>query len=84
MIVRLTYDDGKTEDIPLKDGLQFADYIGQFDVPESKLAFQLRGQQIRYFSVKPARTNLIQTIELVKGPDHTSPVVMAITVENAE
>ena len=84
MIVRLDYDDGKTEDIPLKNGVQFADYIGHFDVPESKQAFKLRGQQIRYFSVKPSRPNLIKQIELVKGPDRSAPVVMAVTVEPTE
>ncbi|MEI6235230.1 MAG: PVC-type heme-binding CxxCH protein [Planctomycetota bacterium] len=85
MIVRLDYDDGKTEDIPLKDGVHFADYIGHFDVPESKQAFKLRGQQIRYFSVKPQRPDAkIKQIQLVKGPDHTAPVVMAVTVEPGE
>ena len=42
MIVRLTYDDGKTEDHELRNGVHFADYIGRFDVPESKFAFALR------------------------------------------
>ncbi len=82
MIVHLVYEDGKTEDIPLKDGNQFADYIGNFDVPGSKLAFKLRGQQIRYFSVTPQRTDaVIKQLDLVKGPDSTAPVVMAVTVE---
>jgi len=82
MIVRLKYEDGKTEDIPLKDGRYFADYIGHFDVPESQQAFKLRGQQIRYFALKPQRPEaVIKEIELLKGPDATAPVVMAITVE---
>jgi putative membrane-bound dehydrogenase-like protein len=82
MIVRLTYDDAKVEDIPLMDGVHFADYIAIHDVPESKLAFRLRSQQIRYFSVAPKRTDaVIKQIELIKGPDNSSPVVMAITVE---
>ena len=85
MIVRLDYEDGQTEDIALRDGVQFADYIGHFEVPDSKQAFKLRGQQIRYFSVIPKRTDAkIKQIELVKGPDQTAPVVMAITVEPAE
>ncbi len=42
MIVRLTYDDGKTEDHELKNGVHFADYIRRVDVPESKFAFALR------------------------------------------
>ncbi len=81
MIVRLHYADGKTEDHPLKNGEEFADYIRRVDVPGSKFAFALRGQQIRLLSVIPQRPDAIQSIELVKGPDVTAPVVMAVTVE---
>ena len=41
MIVRLHYADGKTEDHPLRNGVEFADYIRTVDVPGSKLAFTL-------------------------------------------
>lgn len=81
MIVRLKYDDGKTEDHELKNGEHFADYIRRVDVPESKFAYQLRGQQIRYLAVHPQRKEPIKEIELVKGPDDSAPVVMAVTVE---
>ncbi len=83
MIVRLTYDDGKTEEHELKNGVHFADYSRRVDVPESKFAFALRSQQIRYLAVTPKRPDaVIKTIELVKGPDKTAPIVMAITVES--
>jgi hypothetical protein len=81
LIVRLHYADGKTEDHPLKNGEHFADYIRRVDVPESKFAFALRGQQVRYLAIQPKRAEVIKQIELVKGPDATAPVVMAITVE---
>jgi hypothetical protein len=81
MIVRFTYEDGKTEDHELKNGVHFADYIRRVDVPESQFAFALRGQQIRYFAVNPKRDSVIKTIELVKGPDRTAPIVMAVTIE---
>lgn len=81
MIVRLHYADGQSEDHALKNGEEFADYIRRVDVPKSKLAFMLRGQQIRFLSVFPKRPDLIKEIELVKGPDQTAPVVMAITIE---
>jgi hypothetical protein len=81
MIVRLHYADGSVEDHPLENGVEFADYIRVVDVPGSKLAFRLRGQQIRYFAVQPKRKDSIDRIELVKGPDETAPVVMAVTVE---
>jgi uncharacterized protein len=81
MIVRLNYEGGKSEDIPLKNGEHFADYIRRIDVPGSKFAFQLRGQQLRYLSVEPSRPDIIESIELVKGNDATAPIVMAVTVE---
>jgi hypothetical protein len=85
MIVRLHYTDGKSEDHPLRDGIEFADYIRPIEVPGSKLAFNLRGRQVRYFSINPKRTNQsIESVELIKGQDATVPIVMAITVEAPE
>ena len=83
LIVRLKYEDGQTEDHSLKNGEHFADYIRRVDVPQSKFAFALRGQQARYFAIHPQRSDKIATIELVKGSarDVTSPVIMAVTVE---
>lgn len=79
--VRLTYADGQTEDHALKNGQHFADYIRRVDVEGSKFAYPVRGQQVRYFSITPARAEKIATIDLIKGNDITSPVFMAITVE---
>ncbi len=84
MIVRLHYTGGSTEDHPLRNGVEFADYIRRVDVPGSKFAFALRNQQVRYLSIRPDRTDPIESIELVKGPDNTAPVVMAVTVELPE
>ena len=84
MIVRLHYADGTTEDHPLRDGVHFADYIRPIDVPGSKLAFRLRGQQLRYLSVAPKRPDPIASVEFVKGRDATAPIVMAVTVEARE
>ena len=81
LIVRLHYVDGKTEDHALKNGEHFADYIRRVDVPQSRFAFDLRGRQIRYLAVTPERGETIKEIELVKGPDQTAPVIVAVTVE---
>ena len=81
MTVRLHYADGKTEDHDLKNGEHFADYIRRIDVPGSKFAFALRGQQLRYLAIFPQRAEAIDRIELRKGPDPSAPVVMAVTVE---
>ena len=81
MIVRLHYQGGATEDHPLENGEHFADYFLRVDVPGSKFAFRLRNQQLRYLAVFPRRSDEIEEIELIKGPDNTAPIVMAITVE---
>ena len=85
MIVRLHYAGGKTEDHELKNGEHFADYIRRVDVPGSKFAFAAQGrQQVRYLKVEPKAKDKIEQIELVKGPDSTAPVVMAVTLEMHE
>ena len=73
MIVRIHYADGSTEDHPLQNAVHFADYNRLVDVPESKLAFKLRGQQIRYLAVRPKRNDSIRDIELVKAPTRRRP-----------
>ena len=82
LIVRLKYVDGKVEEHVLTNGEHFADYIRRVDVPQSRFAYSLRGQQIRFFSIIPKRVEPIETIELVTGTDvESSPIVMAVTVE---
>jgi putative membrane-bound dehydrogenase-like protein len=81
MIVRLHYADGSTEDHDLKNGEHIADYIRRVDVPDSRFAFALRGQQLRYLAIAPKRSDTIERIEFVKGTDETAPVVLAVTVE---
>ncbi len=81
LVVRLLYADGQTEDHELKNGEHFADYIRRVDVPGSKFAFDLHGQQIRYLAIVPQRSETIAQIELIKGKDRTAPIVMAVTVE---
>ena len=81
LIVRLHYADGASEDHELRNGEQLADYIRRVDVPGSEFAFDLAGRQLRYLAIHPRRRETIERIELVKGPDETAPVVMAITLE---
>jgi len=83
MIVRLHYADGKSEDHKLINGVHFADYIRRVDVPKSEFAWQLGNQQIRYLAISPKRSDKIDKIELVKGNDNSSPIVMAITIERS-
>jgi putative heme-binding domain-containing protein len=81
LIVRLHYVAGATEDHELKNGEHLADYIRRVDVPGSQFAYDLGGRQLRYLAIEPKRPEPIERIELVKGPDATAPVVMAVTVE---
>ena len=81
MIVRLHYADGTSEDHELINGVHIADYIRRVDVPKSDFAFDLSGQQIRHVAVTPHRSDKINTVELVKGPDRSAPIVMAVTIE---
>jgi putative membrane-bound dehydrogenase-like protein len=83
VVVRLTYEDGATEEHELRNGVHFADYIGRYDVPGSKFAFAVRSQQVRYLAVTPKRPDAaLKAIEFVKGPDRTAPIVVAVTVES--
>lgn len=79
--IRLKYADGQTEDHVTRNGEVWADYITRVDVPGSKFAYRLRGQQIRYFNITPRRPDKIESIDLVKGNDATSPIIMAVTIE---
>jgi hypothetical protein len=81
MIVRLKYADGSTEDHKLINGEHIADYIRRVDVPQSEFALSARGQQLRTIKIDCGKELPLESIELVKGPDGTAPVIMAITLE---
>ena len=83
MIVRFYYADETQEDHELKNAVHFADYIRRVEVPGSEFAYMLGNQQIRYVRVEPKRQEVVKSIELVKGPDNSSPIVMAVTIEQA-
>lgn len=84
MIVRLTYENGQTEDHELLNGVHFADYINRVDVPKSEFAFNLGGRQLRYLSIIPKSREPLEKLELIKGNDVTAPIVMAITIQTTE
>jgi len=84
MTVRLRYADGVSEDHELYNGIHFADYIRRVDVPGSRFAFAVRGRQMRYFAIEPRCQQVIEELDLIKGPDQTAPVIMAITVERPQ
>ena len=82
MIVRLHYADGSVEDHPLDNGVAVRRLHPRRGRPrlEARLpAPRPAGPLPRRRS--PRRRTSIDRIELVKGPDETAPVVMAVTVE---
>ena len=66
----------------MKNGVHCADSSRRVNVPESKFAFTLIQQQIRYLAVTPKRTDLaIKQIEQVKGANASSPIILAVKIE---
>ena len=84
MIVRIHYQDGTSEDHEFKNGVHIVDFNGTRDVPGSKPAFKLGGQQVRYLTIVPKKKETIAGIDLVKGSDRSAPIVLAVTVEGYE
>ncbi len=83
LIVRCLFEDGSTKDYPLINGKHIANYQGKPDVPESKLALESDGRQLRYLSLAVDSSKAMKSIELLKGDDNTLPIIFALTVESA-
>ncbi len=84
MIVRLKFEDGKTEEHKLLNGVHFADYIRKVNVDGSEFAYLFEGgQQMRYIPIEVKSSAVVTEIELVKGEDDSAPIVMALTIETA-
>ncbi|MHB8523132.1 MAG: PVC-type heme-binding CxxCH protein [Limisphaerales bacterium] len=82
--VTVRYADNETEDIILKNGREFADYNGTFDVPGSEAVPDLvRGGQVRWFSKPLKHQAVIQEITLESFDNAVAPTLVAITAEVA-
>lgn len=87
MIVQLHYVDDQIENTEWQNGVHFANFATQSDVPNSTFALSTsEGRQVRYLSIAPKRPDVeIRSIEFIKGADDkTSPAVIAITAELSE
>jgi hypothetical protein len=82
MKVIATYADGQTEDFVLKNGVEFADYVGTAEVPGSKLAKDLvsRGQ-LRIITLELKKKGAITKLTLESTDSLVAPVIVAITAE---
>jgi len=83
MIVRRHYSDDTTSDFELINGKHIVTYQAGEDVPESKLAIEAGGKQVRYLKIPADADKELTKIEFLKGGDFSIPLVFAVTVEFA-
>jgi uncharacterized protein len=78
----LYYADAETEEIVLKNGDQFADFVRQIDVPGSQYAPDLLvGGQLRWFTVEPKRRTKIDKLTIESFNNPLAPVFVALTAQ---
>ncbi|MEA3210416.1 MAG: hypothetical protein QOE70_3473 [Chthoniobacter sp.] len=83
--VTVHYTDGQTEELLAHDGVEFADYNGNFDVPGSKAANDLvKKGQLRWFTKALKRTEPIASLALESFGGRVAPTLVAITAELAD
>jgi putative membrane-bound dehydrogenase-like protein len=80
--VTVEYADGQREEFVLKNGVEFADWNGQAEVPGSKIVSgAVTHGQVRTFVHDLARGGVIQSITLQSFDNSVAPVFVAITAE---
>ena len=83
MIVRQHYADGSANDFELINGKHIVTYEAGENVPESEMAIEANGKQIRYLKIPADADKELKKIEFLKGDDFSIPLVFAVTVEFA-
>jgi putative membrane-bound dehydrogenase-like protein len=78
----MTFADGQTEVHEMKNGVEFADYNREIDVPKSAFAEGVvsRGQ-LRLISLNIAKASVISKVELESYNNGVTPVIVAITAD---
>ncbi|MFO1512892.1 MAG: PVC-type heme-binding CxxCH protein [Verrucomicrobiota bacterium] len=84
--VTVHYAGGETEEIVLRNSVEFADYIGRFDVPGSEALDNLddllqQGRQIRYFAKPLTRRGTVEKLTLASYGNDVAPTFVGITAE---
>lgn len=84
--VIVQFDDGRTEEIILRNGVEFADYIARIDVPGSEALANLdrllmQGRQLRYFAKPLSRPGIVQKLTLASYANDVAPTFVSITAE---
>ncbi len=83
------FADGESEEIILRNGVEFADYIGRFDVPGSEALPNLddllhQGRQLRYFAKPLKKRGVVEKLTLASYANEVAPTFVGITVETGE
>jgi uncharacterized protein len=80
--VTVHYTDDQKEEIILKNGQEFADYIGAYDVPKSKAVADLVTHgQVRWFGKSLKHAGTIRSLTLESYDNAVAPVFVAITAD---
>jgi putative membrane-bound dehydrogenase-like protein len=83
--ITLHFAGGETEEIVLKNGVEIADYIGNFDVPGSKEVPDITSRgQVRWFSKDVKGHGVIERLSLESYNNEVAPTFVGITAELAE
>lgn len=86
-VVKWTWNfaDGTSEVVELKNGVEFADWIGRFDVPGSEFVDGLLAEdswgQVRSFAVAPSAAKVVASIVLESYDNEIAPTLIALTAE---
>jgi len=80
---------GESEEIVLRNGVEFADYIGPFDVPGSEALANLddllqQGRQLRYFAKPLTKRGVVEKVTLASYANEVAPTFVGITAETGE
>ncbi|MBL8861239.1 MAG: ThuA domain-containing protein [Planctomycetes bacterium] len=79
------YADGRREEVVLKNGVEFGDWIARHDVPGSEYVEELLAEdswgQVRYHALVPARREQVTSIVLESYDNRYAPTIVALTAE---
>ena len=82
--VTVHYSGGDSEELTLKNGVEFADWNGKYDVPGSReVPDVVRNGQLRWFSKPLQKNGTIDKITLESFDNAIAPVFVSITAEQS-
>ena len=83
--VTVTFDQGPAEEFVLKNGVEFADYNGPYDVPGSKaVPGVVKTGQLRTFTRSLTNRSAIRSIAFQSYDNAVAPTFVALTADTSE